>query len=169
MAADSDDPIAPKSPLGKEARALSDQAWMRARAHELTEEELQETIRRLRELAAREPDDFEREGIEAEVYVLTDLFELVESEERDAEQAAIRDTELVRHAEEVAARAAPILEPKGETPQQRAERRERIDEALLAVSELFFKGTQEQQQVMQELVDTLRWARDSIDGTATPT
>lgn len=169
MAADSDDPFAPKSPLGREARALSDQARNRARAHDLTDEELQTTIAHLQELAAREPDEFEREGIEAEARVLRDLFQLVEYEERDAERARIRDTELVLRAEEIAAQAWPIYEPDAESPPQRAERRERIQRALRGVSELFSEASWEQQQVLQDLVDTLRWARDSIDGNATPT
>lgn len=163
MAADS-----PRSPLGREARALSDEAWARARAHELTEDQLQETIARLRELAAREPNELERRAIESQGRVLKRIFQLVEYQEHDAELAPIRDSELVRRAEKIAAQA-PIDKPVAETPEQRAERRQRIDEALLAVSELFFQGTWEQQQVMQELVDTLTWARDSIDGTATPT
>jgi hypothetical protein len=168
MAADSDDPFAPQSPLGKEARALSDQAWARARAHELTEEQLQDIIGQLKSLAEREPDEFEREGIEASAANLRNVFQLVEYQEQDAELAPIRDSELVRRAEKIAAQA-PIDKPAAETPKERADRRQRIDEALLAVSELFFQGTWEQQQVMQELVDTLTWARDSIDGTATPT
>jgi hypothetical protein len=160
---------APRSPLGREARDLSDQAWARARAHELTEDQLQETIGRLRDLAAREPDEDEREWIEAQVYVLTDLFQLVEDEETDAQSEPVRNSELVRRAEEIAARAAPIHRPDDETPRQRAERRQRIDWALSGVSELYWQASWEQQQVLQDLVDTLQWALDSIDGTASPT
>lgn len=164
MAADS-----PGSPLGREARALSDDAWARARAHELTEEQLQEIIGQLRDLAEREPDEFEREGIQASAANLRDVFQLVEYQEQDAELARISDSELVRRAEEIAAQAAPVLKPDAETPQERAERRERIQKALSGVSELYWQATWEQQQVLQELVDTLRWARDAIDGNATPT
>jgi hypothetical protein len=165
MAADSDDP---HSPLGKEARALSDQAWSRARAHELTEEQLQEIIGQLRELAGREPDEFEREGIEAEIYVLRDLFQLVEYQERDAAMAPVRGSDLVVRAHDLAARA-PIAQPAAESPQQRAERRTQIDEALHAVGQLYRSGTAEQQAVLQEYLDTLRWARDAIDGYPDPT
>jgi hypothetical protein len=169
VAADSDDPFAPRSPLGKEARSLSDQAWTRARAHELTEEQLQDIIGQLESLATREPDQFEREGIQASAANLRDLFQLVEYQEQDAELARISDSPLVRRAEEIAGQAAPVFKPDAETPQERAERRERIQKALSGVSELFWQATWEQQQVLQELVDTLRWARDAIDGNATPT
>ena len=164
MAADS-----PSSPLGREARALSDEAWARARAHELTEEQLQGVIGHLRDLAAREPDESERESIEAQVYVLADLFQLVEDEEADAQLEPVRNSDLVLRAEGIAARAAPIYKPDAETPRQRAERRQRVEEALTGVSELYWQASSEQQQVLQDLVDTLQWARDSIDGTATPT
>jgi hypothetical protein len=152
-----------------EARELFEQAWRRARAHELTEEQLQGIIGRLKKLGAREPDESERRDIESKARVLASVFEVVEDEESDAETAAIRNTELVRQAETIAGQAAPIFKPDAETPQERAARRQRIDDALGAVSELFFQGTREQQQVLQELVDTLRWARDSIDGSAAPT
>jgi hypothetical protein len=169
VAADSNDPFVPKSPLGKEARSLSDQAWTRARAHELTEEQLQDIIGQLKSLAEREPEEFEREGIQASAANLRDLFQLVEYQEQDAELARISNSEPVRRAEEIAAQAAPIFKPDSETPHERAERRERIQKALSGVSELYWQATWEQQQVLQELVDTLRWARDAIDGNATPT
>jgi hypothetical protein len=82
-----------------EARALTERAWDRARARELTEEEQQATILRLRELAAQEPDQNERHGIEAEASLLEDIFDLIDEEESSAQ---VRDSELVAQATDVA-------------------------------------------------------------------
>jgi hypothetical protein len=71
-----------RSPIGREARQLADEAWRRARAHELSDHERQQTVDRLRGLAEREPDLREQLGIEAEMDLVAQVFDLVEQEER---------------------------------------------------------------------------------------
>lgn len=136
-----------------EARALADRTWERARAHELTQEEQQAAIFRLRELAAQEPDQDERRGIEAEASLLEDIFDLIDEEEAGAQ---VRDSELVARATEVFHRLTVDPAPD-ETDAAREARLQAIRDGIHELSLLIGETDLYEEQRIQDYIDQL-WA-----------
>lgn len=141
-----------KSPAGKEAQQLADVAWERARAHELTDEERLATIERLRALADREPDEDERGGINAEISLLEDLFDLVEQEERET---PIHDSEILQEAYAVYGEASHYEPGPDETPDDRQAHLQRLHEAIRKLSKLMPRGNEVEHEVVDDLITEL--------------
>lgn len=155
-----------KSPAGKEAQQLADVAWERARAHELTDEERLATIEHLRALADREPNENERSGINAEIALLDELFDLVEQEERET---PIHDSEVLQEAYAVYGAASHYEPGPDETPDDRQAHRQRLEDAADRLSALMARASDEESDVVDELrhqLGKILLAMDHEDGTA---
>lgn len=141
-----------KSPFGREAQQLADEAWQRARAHELSEDERQQTVDRLRELAEREPELKEQLGIEAEMDLVEQVFDLVEQEEREA---PIHDSEILQEAYAVYGAASHYEPGPDETSEERQAHVQRLNEALDKLSHLADRGNEREEAVVDDLITAL--------------
>lgn len=153
MDAGDDNLLKPKGPRAKKAQELGDEIWARARAHELTEEDLQATLARLGELADQEPNEDERSWIRAEILHLDDVFDAVEGEEATA---PLRESKLVAQAREIFARA-PLNAPSEEPVEERQARLREVDDALTEISQVYDQADSREQHYIQDYIDLL-WA-----------
>lgn len=127
------DPFGPWGPNDAKALEIFERARERAYADELSDEDLQAALAKLRDLVAATLDQEERRWIDATIGVLSTIRDIVEMDRR---YAPIANSRLVAEAEAVYARA-------GRESADAQEFRQRLKEGIRELGELYERSTDE--------------------------